>query len=567
MKTYIRINLFFLLIFVFWAFVYPNHILFTEQLSLFLYTSDYWSQFALQPGGWSAYCGNFIAQFYVYRFAGAFIQSVLAYMFYSLLYNILIKAGARSGLWWMVMIPCMMLIALQCNNYFTPGDSLAFICPFALTLIYMRIPKALTRRLIFTFAIIPVYLFAGSVATCCLYVSCMLYELFYTKDVWKYFSLVWILAVGFLPYIWQSIYFTPNDKLFEILNFPMVDGIKYVPHLFFLFMPLYLLFYGNLYRKKITVRISGFFFFILLLTGCGYYLFSKSYNRLEEQTYGMNLAAFQNDWDKVLKISKKVKKPDQYTVYYTNLALAMKGELPDKMFEYSQTDEFGLFLIRKWDDFNSRYGSDFYYHVGILNEAIRWIYDAHFVRRRGMDYHTLTRLAVWNREGGYEQVADKYFNILEGTLMYRSWAKQQRNAPIRQREKSTITPKEFYIGGREIISDMAWYFENYPNNRMMLDYLLCYLLMKNDLEKFLNLFDTCYKSSNSKLPRAYQEALLFIASIGKIDIQKYPVSSSVIQQYRNFSSLANNKKNEAEIKKLYGNTWWYYFWKKRNEKK
>jgi hypothetical protein len=278
----------------------------------------------------------------------------------------------------------------------------------------------------------------------------------------------------------------------------------------------------------------------------------------------MNLAAFQNEWDQILKISKRVKNPDQYTAYYTNLALAMKGELPDKMFRYSQTDESGLFLIREWDDFNLRYGSDFYYHTGIFNEAIRWIFDAYIFRRKGMDYHTLTRLALWNKEGGYEPVAEKYFNILEGTLMYGSWAKRQRNTPVPQQEKSAITQEEFYIGGREIIADMAWHSDNNPENRMMLDYLLCYLLLKNDLEKFLNLFNICYQSSSNELPQAYQEALLFIAGMGKIDIRNYPISPTIMQRYQTFYSMAT-KGNEAGLKKKYSDTWWYYSWKKKRD--
>jgi len=562
MKIQIKINLFLFLSFIFWAFIYPNHILFTEQLSLFLYSSDYWGQYAVQPGGWAAYCGNFLAQFYINRWAGAFIQTFFVAVLLALSSLILKKAGAKSGIRWVAMLPALLLTALQCDNYFTPGDSLSLICPFALTLLYMSIKQSLARRLAFTLAIVPVYLFSGAAATCCLYVACMLYELLYVKDAWKYSTPAWIVAAVLLPYAWQSVYLTPNEKLFDILTYPLVDGIQYVPHLLLAFTPFCILTYGILYRKRLTVGISGSFFFILALTGCGYYLFSKVYDRLEEQKFGMNLAAFQNEWDQVLKISERVKKPDQYTAYYTNLALAMKGELPDKMFRYSQTDENGLFLIRKWDDFNSRYGSDFYYHTGIINEAIRWIYDAHIVRRQGMDYHTLTRLAVWNKEGGYEPVAGKYFDILEGTLMYRSWSKWKRNASVPQREKSTIIPEEFYIGGREIIADMAWHYDNYPDNRMMLDYLLCYLLLKNELEKFLNLFNTGYQPSSDELPRAYQEALLFIAGMGKTDIQDYPIPLTVMQRYQAFNSMAT-KGDEAGLKKKFGDTWWYYSWKKK----
>ena len=270
----------------------------------------------------------------------------------------------------------------------------------------------------------------------------------------------------------------------------------------------------------------------------------------------------QGDWDKILEISRQMKKTDQHTSYYINLALAMKGELPQKMFSYPQTDETGLLLFRTWDEHNLRYGSDFYYHAGILNEAIRWIYDAYIVHRKGMDYHTLTRLAVWNRENGYEEVSDKYFDLLECTLMYRSFAKRQRKAPLPEHEKTAVAPIEFYIGGRKPVSDMARHYENNPNNRLTLDYILCYLLLSNDPAKFLELFSFCYPLTSSKvLPKAYQEALLFIANMGKADINNYPISPINETRFHKFNELANMNRN-AELEKQFGDTWWWYSYRK-----
>ena len=560
MKIRIRIDAFVCcLAFVFWAFVYPNHILFTEQLSLFLYRSGYWGQYALQPGGWAAYCGNFLAQFYINRWAGALIQTGLTVALLVLSKRILTKTGAKGSAELAGIFPALLLTALQCDNHFTPGDSLALICPFALALLYMNIPQAWVRRAAYTLAMVPVYLFSGAAATICLYAACMLYELLFAKDVWKYTAPVWMIAALLLPHGWQSLYLTPNDGLFDILTFTLAEGVGYTPHLLLAFTPLCILTLGIAFRKRWTIRTSGKVFSALLivaLAGCGYYLFSKTYNRVEEQKFGMNLAASQNDWNQILKISGRVKKPDQHTVYYTNLALSMKGELPQKMFRYSQTDEHSLFLVRKWEEFNLRYGSDFFYHTGILNEAIRWIFDAYINRSQGMDYHTLTRLAVWNKENGYEHLADKYFDILEGTLMYRKFAQRQRNAPVPQQEKSAITPVEFFIGGREPLSDMARHYENHPNP-MMLDYLLCCLLLRNDTEKFLNLFNMCYQSSSKALPQAYQEALVLIAGMGKITIQNYRIDNIHQLKYKNFCMLANTQ-NHAKLEEQFGNTWWYY---------
>jgi len=558
----IRISFRFLLLFlmfIFWVFIYPNHILFTEQLSLFLYTSGYWKEFALQPGGWAAYCGNFLAQFYINRWLGALIQTLLVFVLMVFSNKILRKAGNRGDLMSSGILPAMLLWALQCDHRFTPGDALALISPFAFALLYLNMRQVAVRRLVFTVAMVPIYLFSGATATFCLSVACMLYELLYAKDAWKYSTPAWIIIAVFLPYGWQSVYLMPKDGLFDVLSFQPVEGVKYLPHILLSLIPLSIIKFKVFFPQR---KVAAIFIMVTLfaLAGCGYYLFSKSYNRLEEQKFGMNLAAAQNNWDQVLKISQQVSKPDQHTAYYTNLALSMKGELPQRMFHYSQTDEYGLFLIHK-DEFNLRYGSDFYYHINIMNEAIRWIFDAYILRGKGMDYHTLTRLAAWNKEGGYKQTAAKYFNILEGTLMYRSWAKQQRKAPVPQQEKSTVTPVEFYIGGREPVSDIARHYDNHPQNRMALDYVLCCLLLKNDPERFLKVFNMYYMPSQGRLPQAYQEALLLIAATGKIDIRNYPIDKINEASFQKFNDLAGRGK-KVELKKQFGNTWWWYYFRR-----
>jgi hypothetical protein len=314
--------------------------------------------------------------------------------------------------------------------------------------------------------------------------------------------------------------------------------------------------------QRWTVMATGKTFFVivfLLLAGCGYYLFPKTFSRLHEQKFGMSMAAAQNDWDKILKIAGQVKTPDMHTIYFTNLALAMKDKMKQKMFQYPQTDVSGLTLPRMSDDFTLLLGSEFYYRIGILNEAIHWIFDAHIERERGMDYLTLTRLAAWNKENGYEQVAAKYFDILGKTLRYHSWAKMQQTAHITQKTENSNPKTEFYVGGREPIVDLAYHYENNPENRMVTDYLLCCLLLKNDLAKFLSVFSACYPDMPRKLPQAYQEAFLLLADRGKIDIRNFPVDPITEARFRNVKLLAE-RNNNAELKKQFGNTWWFYYY-------
>jgi hypothetical protein len=146
--------------------------------------------------------------------------------------------------------------------------------------------------------------------------------------------------------------------------------------------------------------------------------------------------------------------------------------------------------------------------------------------------------------------------------MYRSWAQQQRKTPVAEKRENLGRQAEFYIGGREPISDMARHYDNDPQNRLTLDYLLCCLLLKNDPVKFLNLYSACYPPSPERIPQAYQEALLVMASMGKISIGNFPIDKINEIRFRSFNDLAG-KGNDRELEKQFGDTWWYYSYKRK----
>jgi hypothetical protein len=106
--------------------------------------------------------------------------------------------------------------------------------------------------------------------------------------------------------------------------------------------------------------------------------------------------------------------------------------------------------------------------------------------------------------------------------------------------------------------DLAYHYENNPENGMVIDYLLCCLLLKNELAKFLSVFSACYPAMPKKLPQTYQEAFLLLADMGKTDIRYFPIEEINKVRFRNFKALAD-RKNNAELKKQFADTWWYNY--------
>lgn len=64
---------FILLAMVFWRGCYSFHLSYQEQFQLFMFTSDYWINKCMYPGGICEYISEFLTQFYYSQWLGSVI--------------------------------------------------------------------------------------------------------------------------------------------------------------------------------------------------------------------------------------------------------------------------------------------------------------------------------------------------------------------------------------------------------------------------------------------------------------------------------------------------------------
>lgn len=62
--------------FVFFQFFYPYHLFYQEQNQLFLFSWDYITTYLDKPGWLACLTGDFLTQFYYYRYAGPTILTL-----------------------------------------------------------------------------------------------------------------------------------------------------------------------------------------------------------------------------------------------------------------------------------------------------------------------------------------------------------------------------------------------------------------------------------------------------------------------------------------------------------
>ncbi|MBR5076542.1 MAG: hypothetical protein IKX28_06010 [Bacteroidales bacterium] len=298
-------------------------------------------------------------------------------------------------------------------------------------------------------------------------------------------------------------------------------------------------------------------------------------DQVSERVMGMTVEASLENWEKVADLAS-VDLKSEIGSYYYNLANAHLGQLPDRLMDYYQPFERGLFLPvgEKSTPFQIACAGDVWFALGDMTMAER---DAML----GLSFspaHTgsryLRRLAETNLVKGDYAAASKYLRILLNSRADRTWA-QERLAgawtpEYRKRiaDKRALMPRFDQVHGmdqtplilRILLSSNA-------SNRMALDYLLCYDLLTKDLDAFVADYDPSLTAS----PLYGEAMLIFLAAKGGMDAENfthYHITPAALDRFNRFVTIY--KRDGGSLQNLtedFGKSYWYYFYfATRNEK-
>ncbi len=296
---------------------------------------------------------------------------------------------------------------------------------------------------------------------------------------------------------------------------------------------------------------------------------------VSEWAMGMTVEASLENWQAVASIAAEDRKSEIGTYYY-NLSNATRGQLPDKLMDYYQPFERGLFLPvgERSTPFQIACAGDVWFALGDMTMAER---DAML----GMLFspaHTgpryLRRLAETNLVTGDFEAASKYLRILLNTPGEKKWAREHLPGSwtpeyeTRVKLKRALMPRFDIVHGMDQTQIILRVLLNSnPSNKMALDYLLCYDLLTKDLDSFVGDFDPSLTASH-----LYEEAMLiFLAAKGGMNqdnFSHYHISDETLDRFNRFVTIY--KRDNGSGKNLsgeFGKTYWYYFYYAvRNEK-
>ncbi len=208
-------------------------------------------------------------------------------------------------------------------------------------------------------------------------------------------------------------------------------------------------------------------------------------------------------WDKIIHHAEKHAPTELHSFWCLNYALAMRGELTERLFHFPQPSPDGLLQDGHHVESLPLFAlSDIFFELGFINDAERIAFDAKQLlpdnHKSGRAYQ---RLAECNLINGDTLIAKKYEHFLQSTLFYNSldkdYAKYQQKRLVTD---SLITPA--------LPHKLHALLNDNPQNHLAEDYLLAYHLLRMDYQSVLDTELEIQRRTPRIAPRPVEECVI-----------------------------------------------------------
>jgi hypothetical protein len=442
---YLISSLFCVAVVLFFGLAYPHHLHYQEQFQLFLFDSNYVWDIVKQPGGVADLLGRFCTQFFLYAWVGAVIIGILLSAI-QLLVSRFVGGGWFYGLSY---VPSFLLWLFLLDEHALLGGVWAVLLTFLAVWGLCKLPKGLVRYIGIIVALPILYWMVGT--------------------------------------YWNGSHYYRYPKVFPTL--------LYVAWLLALAIPL-LVYVCRKWLKDSKGLVIPLCSFALVAVVMGAVVW-KNANFKAEKVMHYDFMASHQQWNRIIETANKEKPNNQIGVTVQNLALAMRGQLTQHMFDYHQNGIAGLLPDVQSDATSPMPTAEAFYQLGMINVAQRTVFEAQEAildfQKSGRCYK---RLAQTNLIIGSYEVARKYLMALKKTLFYREWANE--TLPLLGDEEAIAKHPEYgrlrkwaykdnFFFSDHVTPEMleSLYF-GCTDNSMAYQYLMAYYMLTGDRERYNN---------------------------------------------------------------------------------
>jgi len=563
-------------VFLFWYVGYPQALSFTEQFQLFLFDADYFISHLKYPGGFSVYLGEFFAQFFALLQVGAVVMSLLTILVQILIWKLAKREGANEDHYIVSFLPSVILIAVM-------GDvnvMIGFLVGSILSLFACCVYSALCDKkyidwilvvllpLLFYLASSATYVFVGYVIlkkftrtgmtlkTASFAIVVVLYTLAIVVVSYYLSSFPLVRIASGVGYFRYDIEFTASQIIFlgSLIVLPFVMGS--IPEAW-----------------RIQSRTAEIAIEALLFMAIGYVVISNAFDPVKYRVMKYDYLTRTHKWDAIVAMAEKEEPSSPTEMSAVNFALAMRGELAERIFEFPQRTSEGLLPTFKREPLSCVMTSEIFFRLGMVNTAQRFMFEAQESLPYGQKSgRIMRRLAETNIINGQYAVAQRYLHVLEKTFAYRQWAKKTLailgdedkvdSHPLYGEMRKLRVEEDFYYSDTEMDQMLGLLFMRNNSNRMALDYLLSLDMLTLNVEAFMNHLPLISRVRNyGQMPRAYQEVLCYVWSQNHNDFNGMPwnVGLNIKRDFSNFASLYNMNKKAPQLSEgRLGSSFWHF---------
>ncbi len=555
--------------FVFWAFVRPEWLNFHEQYQLFQFSTEYLTDYLALPGGMAVYASEFLVQFFYNTYLGAFVVAAVLCGI-----AILIEKIARRGFNIDNLTPLNFVPSILIWIY-SGDEKMLFTLPTAVLLslsaTYLFIRAEKLKSTYIQIAAIPILYWLIGYCVWIFIIIIGVRNIILSTDRLKAFGMLTahvLYCIGvqfFVAYVVTR-------------NYPLIDifcGIDYysermtIPfwqHLIAIACVLI-----PLCNIKLLQKTWAFYTAAALIVAATVGGIITKYDAARYSFIKIDYLVRTGQWDAVLDFCKDNKYPSEFAATGVNLALAMTGQLPDRLFEFNQMGGPAGFISRfEYNSFSCGPTAEACYQLGLINSVLRYNFDMQSAiincKNSGRFCKRIAEAYILNQR--YD-VAQRYLNLLKSTIFYRSWALQaevsmgneelmQQNADWTRIDRMRI--RNGYNFTVETDRMMMALFDHCNENKMAIDYALCICLINRDLKSFIAYMPYYTKAyGKANLPRIYQQAYAWVCYQNGYKIENMPdfISEQTRKELKdfNYAYLLNPKSLERG---RFANSFWKY---------
>ena len=535
---------------LFWAFPYRCALSYQEQYQLFLFTPSYFTERISVPGGLADYVAEFITQFYYVYALGTILLALVFFCLQRLTWVLMRRSGVSPSWYLLSFIPTMALWALMGNENVLLSFAIALLGMEELMLHYIIVrdhSRGWTAPAVYLLIAIPVgYWLVGPVV---IGLSLILMsdsqiqsnvsvtniksaqaqspaeEKVHRKPLvtplgWMLLSVLYFVAIVWLC---GRILQYPYYKLFGGINYFRYPGVipvmQWVVVALFALLPLVASYLPRLEGKKaMRAKIAQLVVIVLAAVPLLRFSFDRATYELIDYDYLVRT----HQWQRIIEKAGKHQASSPMSVSCVNLALAMQGQLCDRLFEFYQNGAEGLFPTFTRDMTSPLPTAEVFYQLGMVNDAERYTFEAQEAIPNYRKSGRLTRrIAQCEIVNGNYAVAAKYLRMLEHSLFYRQWAKSQERFlyndvavkadPEYGRLRDIRIKRHDYLFSDQEMDQMLGLLlvdNKKYDNRMAYEYLIAYELLQRDLDRFMQYYPLGRFVQFDHIPYAIQQVLI-----------------------------------------------------------